>query len=223
MSTTTRQRVGIWVITVALTVGTIMGFVAMILSSQDQQVSQEVIRKYQEEASAYQGKVASQKTKYEKRTNELSGKYYAGLNEQKVLVGPFDPSSIKELQVETIKDGDGEVINKDTAYATFYIGFTPDGNIFDGSIEGESLKVPLLVQPGEVISGWSEGMEGKKIGGIYKLLIPSEKAYGASGSGDNIKPNTPLIFIVMPIEKIERFRAPQITQEVIRAYGQQQQ
>jgi FKBP-type peptidyl-prolyl cis-trans isomerase len=223
MSTTTQQRVGIWVIAIALTVGTIMGFVAMILSSQDQQNSQEVVRKYQEEATAYQKKITDQKAKFEARAKELSDKYYAEFNEQKSQVAPFDAASVKTLQVETVKDGEGEVISDTTAYAAYYIGFTPDGNIFDGSIEGEALKAPLLVQPGQVIPGWSEGMKGKKIGGIYKLQIPSEKAYGAAGSGDKNKPNTPLTFVVMPIEKIEHFKAPQITQEVIKAYGQQQQ
>jgi hypothetical protein len=42
-------------------------------------------------------------------------------------------------------------------------------------------------------------MKGMKIGGVRELTIPSDKAYGETGSGDNIPPNTPIRFIVMAI------------------------
>ena len=222
-STSTRQRVGIWVIAIALTVGTIMGFVAMILSSQDSQNSQEAMRKYQAEYTEYQKKVSDQKTKLDGRTKELSDKYYPEFSEQQARVAAFEAGDVKDLQVETIKEGEGEVITDTMAYAAYYIGSTPDGNIFESSIDSEALKAPLAVQPGGVIKGWSEGMKGKKIGGIYQLRIPSAKAYGETGSGDKIKPNTPLTFIVMPIEKMETFTAPAITPAVMKAYQAQMQ
>jgi FKBP-type peptidyl-prolyl cis-trans isomerase len=221
MSTTTGQRVGIWVIALALTVGTIMGFIVMILSSQDTQRSQEALSKYQAAYSAYQAKVSDQTTKYNGRAKDLSDTYYAEFSEQKSRVAKFEAASIKDVTSEIIKEGAGEEIGDKTAYATYYIGFTPDGNIFDSSLETEALKAPLIVQPGGVVSGWTEAMKGKKIGGIYEIKIPSDKAYGASGSGDKIKPNTPLTFVVMPIEKAEYYQAPELTPEILKAYGQQ--
>jgi FKBP-type peptidyl-prolyl cis-trans isomerase len=219
MATSTAQRVGIWVIALALTVGTIMGFFVMILSSQDSQRSQDALTKYQTAYSEYQKKTSDQTTAYAARTKELSDIYYAEFSAQKSLVAPFEAASVTGLQVETLKEGDKEAIGDTTAYAAYYLGFTPDGTLFDGSIDGETLKAPLVVQPGQVIAGWIEGMKDKKIGGIYKLQIPSEKAYGATGSGDKIKPNTPLTFIVMPVEKAEYFKAPEITPEVLKAYN----
>lgn len=222
MSTSTRQRVGIWVIALALTVGTIMGFVAMIMSSQDQQKSQDALAKYQAAYTEYTKKVTDQRTKYDGRAKELSDKYFAEFSEQKSRVQTFDGAAVKEVATETIKDGEGEAITDKTAYVAYYLGFTPDGNIFDGSIEGESLKTPLVVQPGGVIQGWTEGMKDKKIGGIYLVTIPSAKAYGEQGSGEKIKPNTPLKFVVMPIEKVDYYQQPAVTPEVLRAYSGQQ-
>ncbi len=223
MATSTAQRVGIWVIALALTVGTIMGFLVMILSTQDSQRSQDALTKYQAAYSEYQKKVTDQTTAYEGRAKDLSNTYLAEFSAQNELVMPFNASDVKEVKSETIKEGNGEVIGDTSAYAAYYIGFTPDGKIFDQSIDGETLKTPIIVQPGQVIVGWTEGMKGKKIGGTYKLQIPSAKAYGESGSGDKIKPNTPLSFIIMPIEKAEYYKAPEITPEVLKAYSAQQQ
>ena len=47
-----------------------------------------------------------------------------------------------------------------------------------------------------VIPGWNEGLIGMKQGGRRQLIIPPDKAYGASGSGTKIGPNETLVFVV---------------------------
>ena len=220
MATSTAQRVGIWTIAVTLTVGTVLGFVVMIISSKNDTESQAALSKYQQQYSTFQTKVADAQTSIDKDTDKLSKQYYSTLNEQKSRVKTFNASDVKELKTTVIKGGTGEAITDDSAYAAYYIGFTPDGKIFDSSIDGKKLKAPFVVQPSGVIQGWTQGLRDKKIGGIYELTIPSALAYGETGSGENIKPNTPLKFIVFPIKFIAT--APQLTQEVIDAYGQQQ-
>ena len=53
-----------------------------------------------------------------------------------------------------------------------------------------------------LIEGWTQGMKGMKIGGIRKITIPGELAYGDSMEICGGK-NKPLKFIVMAVEKTD--------------------
>ena len=47
-----------------------------------------------------------------------------------------------------------------------------------------------------VMQGWNIGVEGMKVGGKRRLMIPSASAYGAKGVDDVVPPNADLIFDV---------------------------
>jgi FKBP-type peptidyl-prolyl cis-trans isomerase len=117
-----------------------------------------------------------------------------------------------------LKVDDGATLISTTAYSAYYIGWNPKGVVFDQSIENGALKAPIT--GGNLITGWNEGVVGMKIGGVREITIPSDKAYGATGSGDNIPPNTPIKFVVMVIPKVSDIPMPQILQDY---YNSQQQ
>jgi FKBP-type peptidyl-prolyl cis-trans isomerase len=208
MATQTRQRIGIWIIAVVLTVGTLAGFVAMIMAPENQAADQARLQQVQTE---YQAKVTKQQ-------DELSNKYYVTLVKYKSIPAAFAAKSVKKVVTKDLKDGTGTTIKKDTAYSAYYIGWTPNGKVFEQSIDGKKLSAPA--PGGNMIEGWNEGVVGMKIGGVRLITIPSEKAYGKAGSGENIPPNTPLKFIVMAIPTPKTIPVPQ---ELINAYDQQQQ
>lgn len=216
MATTKAQRIGIWIIAVFMAVGTIGSFVIIVLANQNSQTDQarynELYSKYQEEQTAYTAKVDAQ-------AQTLSKKYFTTLNKQSSQVGKFDAGSVKELGKKDLVKGNGETLTTDSSFTAYYIGWTPDGKIFDSSIDGDALKAPLDVVPGGVIKGWTEGVAGMKVGGIRELTIPSDLAYGETGSGDSIPANTPLKFIVMVIPTPEAIEQPQAPEELITLYG----
>lgn len=209
MSTTRAQRIGIWVIAVVLTVGTIGSFFVMILANDNSKIDQANSQQQQEK---YKKAIDEYKKKAEAQNAELSDKYYPVLSQYITEVGPFNADDVKTLQTKDLKDGDGDTVTKDTKFSAYYIGWNAEGKVFDGSIEGSKLKAPFPLGPDAgVIQGWKEGLIGMKLGGVRELTIPADKAYGDKGQGDLIPPHAPLKFIVLAIPTPPEIAFPDVT------------
>ncbi|MGZ0152158.1 FKBP-type peptidyl-prolyl cis-trans isomerase [Kribbella sp. WER1] len=103
----------------------------------------------------------------------------------------------KQLVTEVLKEGDGPVVKKGELLTANYLGqIWRDGKVFDNSYDrGAPSSFPIGV--GGVITGWDEGLVGKKIGSRVLLSIPSDKGYKSEGNSQaGIKGDDTLIFVV---------------------------
>ena len=97
------------------------------------------------------------------------------------------------LQYEIITVGEGEKPTEDKEVTVHYEGTTIDGKVFDSSYaRGEKISFGL----GQVIKGWTEGLQLMSPGSKYKFYIPQELAYGERGAGADIAPFAALVFTV---------------------------
>ncbi len=98
------------------------------------------------------------------------------------------------LQIEDLVVGTGAEAQPGRHITVDYTGWLEDGTKFDSSIDrGQPYEFNL--GEGGVIQGWDQGIPGMKVGGMRKLTIPPELAYGEIGAGP-IPPNATLIFEV---------------------------
>jgi tetratricopeptide (TPR) repeat protein len=76
-----------------------------------------------------------------------------------------------------------------------YTGYFLDGKVFDSSVErGDPIE--FILGTGQVIAGWDEGIALMNVGDKFRLIIPSNLAYGEKGDGTIIPPKSTLIFNV---------------------------
>lgn len=215
MATTKAQRIGMWIIVVFMAVGTIGSFAIIVLANQNQATDQgkvnAMLAQYQKDTNAYQAKVDAQ-------TKQLSDQYFTTFNQYASQAAAFDKTSVKDLQKTDLVVGTGAALTSQSSFTAYYIGWGPDGKVFDSSINSSALKAPLAVTPGSVITGWTEGVDGMKVGGVRELTIPSDLAYGSTGSGSTIPPNTPLKFIMMVIPAPETIPQPTMPPELANYY-----
>jgi peptidylprolyl isomerase len=76
----------------------------------------------------------------------------------------------------------------------YYGTLASSGKVFDENYD-KSTALQLQLGKGQVIPGWDQGLVGMKAGGVRRLVIPAELAYGATGQGD-IPANATLVFLV---------------------------
>ena len=101
-----------------------------------------------------------------------------------------------ELQITDLTEGEGTEATAGSTVSVHYVGVAHStGEQFDASYDrGSPLQFRLGV--GQVISGWDTGVQGMKVGGRRKLVIPPHLAYGDRGAGGVIQPGESLIFVV---------------------------
>jgi FKBP-type peptidyl-prolyl cis-trans isomerase FkpA len=92
--------------------------------------------------------------------------------------------------------GTGAEVKSGTSVNVNYTGWLTNGTKFDSSRDSNRTPFQLTVGGGQVIKGWDEGLQGMKVGGRRKLIIPPSLGYGDRGAGGVIPPGATLVFIV---------------------------
>ena len=104
------------------------------------------------------------------------------------------------LQYKVLQAGEGRSPKRGDQVKVHYKGTLLDGTVFDSSYE---LGKPAVFGVTQVIKGWTEALLLMSPGSKWMLYIPPDLAYGSSGAGDAIGPNSTLIFEVELLEVIE--------------------
>ncbi len=99
------------------------------------------------------------------------------------------------LQYVDLVTGSGQMAKPGDTAVVHYTGWLKDGTKFDSS-KDRNKPFQFSLGAGQVIKGWDEGVEGMKIGGKRKLIIPPELGYGSRGAGRVIPRHATLTFEV---------------------------
>ena len=100
-----------------------------------------------------------------------------------------------DLEITDVVEGEGAEATAGSTVRVHYVGVAhSSGEEFDASYNrGAPLEFRLGV--GQVISGWDTGVQGMKVGGRRRLVIPPHLAYVDRGAGGAIQPGETLIFV----------------------------
>lgn len=106
------------------------------------------------------------------------------------------------LQYEVLQQGAGPQPDANDKVTVHYKGTLIDGTVFDSSYDRGQ---PATFGLGQVIRGWTEGLQLMNEGSKYKLYIPYELGYGARGAGGQIPAYATLIFEVelLSVEQVD--------------------
>ena len=112
-----------------------------------------------------------------------------------------DPSAA--LQIEDLVEGDGAAAQRGQQLEVLYTLWLFDpreeghkGRKVDSTDQHGGVPFSFRLGAGQVIKGWDAGVEGMKIGGKRRLVVPPALGYGAHGAGGVIPPGATLLFEV---------------------------
>ncbi len=111
------------------------------------------------------------------------------------------------LKVIDVAKGSGDTAKLGMVVTVQYTGWLTNGTQFDTSRQAGRGPFKVLLSQDQslcqksgadytcVIQGWTEGIQGMKVGGKRKLIIPPALAYGSQAQGP-IPANSTLVFMV---------------------------
>ena len=153
--------------------------------------------------AAYQGKPLALKSErieqilaeHDAQISEQSAKSQTEIalkNEQRFLDEEKAKPGVRQLEdgilLTELSPGSGNKASPNGSVQVRYTGRLPDGTVFDQTQQ------PQWFRLDSVIAGWRSALSQMPTGARWRLVIPSNQAYGTEGAGDLIAPYTPLVF-----------------------------
>jgi FKBP-type peptidyl-prolyl cis-trans isomerase FklB len=105
------------------------------------------------------------------------------------------------LQYQVIKEGTGPKPKLTDMVRVHYHGTLIDGRVFDSSVDRGQ---PIELNVNGVIPGWTEALQLMPVGSKWKLVVPSDLAYGDRQAGQMIAPGSTLVFDVELLDIINQ-------------------
>lgn len=124
------------------------------------------------------------------KVNKASADKYLAKNSKQPNVKTL-PGGVQYEVLANTSDPKATSPNQQDLVSVHYRGTLLDGTQFDSSYDRNS---PAKFPVGNVIKGWQQVLTKMKVGDKWKVVIPPELAYGETGAGSVIPPNSALIF-----------------------------
>lgn len=192
-----KQRIGIITIAVIMVGSIIASYVAIVAngskSSDDGAITDEKLLAYE---TAYADKV----TEFQAATSQDFSKYSQYIS--RIVAYDEDAANNGEVKTKDLVTGNGKKLEAgDTDYLAYYTGWCADGTIFDSTLDNATNPSGFssaLAATSSLISGWTTGVVGMKLGGIREVTIPGAEAYADQTEicGGYFKP---LKFLIMAV------------------------
>lgn len=101
-----------------------------------------------------------------------------------------------KLQVIPLVEGTGDPVKQGDEVTVDYYGavWGNEDKAFDESYSRDPATFGLT--EGGLIDGWVQGLDGVDVGSRVMLVIPPKLGYGKQGAGEDIPPNSTLVFVV---------------------------
>jgi FKBP-type peptidyl-prolyl cis-trans isomerase len=210
LKTSPKQRIIIGIIAFLLLGSTIAIYALMVLSGETQKAKSAEV---DAELAQAETKLNAKQNEINEAAKQLSSKYFETFNNaRRDTVRSYNANTVNTsgIQTKDIIEGTGQqIVNNDSKYYAYYVGWCADESVFDSSFDNISnptaLNAPLYYSgDGGLIAGWLEGIIGMKVGGIREIDIPGELAYGQTREICGGL-NSPLKFLVYPVDVDESF------------------
>jgi peptidylprolyl isomerase len=106
------------------------------------------------------------------------------------------PKAAKDFEVIPLIDGKGPAIKEGDSVTVNYFGavWGKGDAPFDESYSQDPATFTLA--KGQLIDGWVKGLQGVKLGSRVMLIVPPSLGYGAQGGGEDIPPDSTLVFVI---------------------------